>query len=88
MRIVVLAGGTSTERDVSISSGLLVAAALRELAKGRTTLTVAHRLSTIRDSDKIYVLTEKGIEEEGNHEQLLMANGIYARLYRLAERMK
>ncbi len=65
-----------------------VAAALRELAKGRTTLTVAHRLSTIRDSDRIYVLTEKGIEEEGNHEQLLAANGIYAKLYRLAERMK
>ncbi len=65
-----------------------VAAALRELAKGRTTLTVAHRLSTIRDSDRIYVLTEKGIEEEGNHEQLLTADGIYAKLYRLAERMK
>ena len=65
-----------------------VAAALRELAKGRTTLTVAHRLSTIRDSDRIYVLTEKGIEEEGNHEQLLALDGIYAKLYRLAERMK
>lgn len=65
-----------------------VAQALSELSVGRTTLTVAHRLSTIRDSDRIFVLTDQGIEEEGTHEQLLEAGGIYHRLYRMAEKMK
>ena len=65
-----------------------VAKALRELARGRTTVTVAHRLSTIRDSDRIFVLTEDGIAEEGNHEQLMDKGGIYCRLYQLAERMR
>ncbi len=65
-----------------------VAAALNELAVGRTTLTVAHRLSTIRDSNRIFVLTEKGIEEEGNHEELLNRKGIYYRFYQMAERLK
>ncbi|MDO4976916.1 MAG: ABC transporter ATP-binding protein [Eubacteriales bacterium] len=64
-----------------------VAKAMNILAEGRTTITVAHRLSTIRDYDRIFVLTENGIEEEGNHETLLAKDGIYARFYRMAERL-
>ena len=69
-------------------SEFAVAQALSRLSEGRTTLTVAHRLSTIRDADRIFVLTSQGIEEEGSHEQLLAQNGIYARLYRMAERLR
>lgn len=65
-----------------------VAKALNELAVGRTTLTVAHRLSTIRDANRIFVLTENGIEEEGTHEELLERQGIYYRFYQMAERLK
>ncbi|MBQ4267647.1 MAG: ABC transporter ATP-binding protein [Clostridia bacterium] len=54
---------------------------LSELTKGRTTFTIAHRLSTIRNASRIIVLTEKGIEEQGNHEELINLGGIYKRLY-------
>ncbi len=65
-----------------------VAQALNELAIGRTTLTVAHRLSTVRDSQRIFVLTEEGIVEEGTHEELLELGGIYCSFYERAERMR
>ncbi|OEC95474.1 MULTISPECIES: ABC transporter ATP-binding protein [unclassified Rhizobium] len=55
--------------------------ALLELAKGRTTLVVAHRLSTIRNADRIIVMGDKGIVEEGSHDELLARRGAYARLY-------
>ncbi|HEY9218478.1 MAG TPA: ABC transporter ATP-binding protein [Phenylobacterium sp.] len=58
-----------------------VQTALLELAKGRTTLVIAHRLSTVRNADRILVLTEQGIAEEGSHEALIAAGGAYARLY-------
>ncbi|MBR2419063.1 MAG: ABC transporter ATP-binding protein, partial [Clostridia bacterium] len=54
---------------------------LSELTKGRTTFTIAHRLSSIRNASRIIVLTEKGIEEQGNHEELISLGGIYKRLY-------
>lgn len=54
---------------------------LAELTKGRTTFTIAHRLSTIRSADRIIVLTDKGIEEQGTHEELLSKGGIYKKLY-------
>lgn len=54
---------------------------LSVLTKGRTTFTIAHRLSTIRNASRIIVLTEKGIEEQGNHEELIRLGGIYKRLY-------
>lgn len=60
----------------------LVQKSLEKLSKGRTTFTIAHRLSTIRNADSILVLTEKGIEEQGNHEELLTKRGIYYHLYR------
>lgn len=54
--------------------------ALQSLAKGRTTLVIAHRLTTVRNADRILVLTEDGIAEQGRHDQLMAANGVYARL--------
>ena len=62
-------------------SEILVGQSLDKLAKGRTTLTIAHRLSTIQNADRILVLGRDGIEEEGNHAQLLARKGIYYRLW-------
>lgn len=56
---------------------------LERLTKGRTTLTIAHRLTTIRNATRILVLTKDGIVEEGTHKELLEKNGIYAELYAL-----
>ncbi len=53
-----------------------------ELAKGRTTLIIAHRLSTVRGADRIAVISDGRIAEAGAHEELLRRNGVYARLYR------
>ncbi|MBP3477464.1 MAG: ABC transporter ATP-binding protein [Lachnospiraceae bacterium] len=65
-----------------------VAKSLEALAKGRTTITIAHRLSSIRNSDRILVLTEDGIVEEGNHESLLALGGIYHHFYVTANELK
>ena len=62
-------------------SEILVGQSLDALAKGRTTLTIAHRLTTIKNADRILVLGRDGIEEEGTHEQLLEHKGIYYRLW-------
>lgn len=56
--------------------------ALDKLCVGRTTIVVAHRLSTVKKADRIIVITDKGIVEEGNHEELLKKNGLYASLYK------
>ena len=57
-----------------------VQGALEELMKGRTTLVVADRLSTIRNVDRIYVLMDGRIADEGSHDELLVRNGEFARL--------
>ena len=62
-------------------SEILVGQSLDKLAKGRTTLTIAHRLTTIKNADRILVLGKEGIEEEGSHEELLAKQGIYYRLW-------
>ena len=54
---------------------------LEKLAKNRTTFVIAHRLTTIKNAEKILVLAEDGIKEEGTHEQLLARKGIYYNLY-------
>ncbi len=64
----------------------LVQESLETLARGRTTFTIAHRLTTIRNADRILVLTEQGIVESGTHEELLAAGGLYHELYQLYAR--
>lgn len=59
----------------------IVQESLERLAKDRTTFVIAHRLTTIRNADRILVLTEDGIAEEGTHQQLLEQKGIYYNLY-------
>ncbi len=60
---------------------ILIQRALEELSAGRTTLVVAHRLSTIKNADEIVVVDEEGIEERGTHEELIERGGIYRMLY-------
>ena len=62
-------------------SEYLIEKSLEKLARGRTTLTIAHRLTTIQNSDRIVVLDKNGIQEEGNHSELLKKKGIYYRLW-------
>jgi subfamily B ATP-binding cassette protein MsbA len=61
----------------------LVIEALERLMKGRTVITVAHRLSTLRNVDKIIVIKDGVVAEDGTHEQLLALDGVYAHLHRL-----
>lgn len=63
----------------------IVQDSLEKLSKGRTTITIAHRLTTIINSDEIIVLTENGIEEHGTHEDLLTQRGAYYKLYNTVE---
>jgi ATP-binding cassette subfamily B protein len=62
---------------------MIIQKALNELAKNRTTLIIAHRLATIRNADRIVVVTEDGIAEEGRHDELLKQDGIFARLHQV-----
>lgn len=69
-------------------SEFAVAKSLAKLSEGRTTITIAHRLSSIKNSDRIVVLTDEGIVEEGNHDTLMAQKGIYYDFYTMADRMK
>ena len=61
--------------------------AINEVSEGRTTLLIAHRLSTVIDADRIIVLVDGKVEESGNHIQLLDKGGVYARLWKLQHRL-
>ncbi|MBR6221388.1 MAG: ATP-binding cassette domain-containing protein, partial [Clostridia bacterium] len=61
----------------------LVQQSLEGLMKGRTTFTIAHRLTTIRGANMILVLTDKGIVEQGSHDELMAKQGVYYNLYRM-----
>lgn len=61
----------------------LIQKSLEELSKGRTTLTIAHRLTTIKNADNILVLTKNGIEEQGSHKELVAKGGLYASMYEM-----
>lgn len=76
--ILILDEATSaldTETEAAIQQSL------SELSAGRTTLVIAHRLATIKNADRIVVVTENGITEQGRHEELVAAGGIYSRLH-------
>lgn len=77
-RILVLDEATS---NVDTRTELLIQAALGELLQGRTSFVIAHRLSTVQRADVIYVIDGGRVAERGTHDQLLKANGTYARIY-------
>ena len=77
--ILILDEATSaldTATEVAIQQALV------ELSKGRTTLVIAHRLATIKNADRIVVVTANGIAEEGRHDELIAAGGIYSTLHK------
>jgi ATP-binding cassette subfamily B protein len=76
--ILILDEATSALDNVT---EMQIQASLEDLAKGRTVIVVAHRLSTIQNADEILVINQDGIAERGSHESLLAKNGIYAGLY-------
>ena len=81
--IIILDEATSA---LDNESEVKVQQSLDKLAKGRTSLIIAHRLSTIRNATKIIVITEKGIQEQGTHDELMAHDGIYKKLYELSRR--
>lgn len=82
--IIILDEATSS---VDTETELQIQQALERLMKGRTTIIIAHRLSTVRNADKIVVLKGKDIIEQGTHEELINANGLYQRLYTVQENL-
>jgi ATP-binding cassette subfamily B protein len=77
--ILVLDEATSS---IDTETEQLIQQGLENVLKGRTSIIIAHRLSTVRDADRILVMRRGEIVEDGSHEELLTRGGLYARLYR------
>jgi len=82
--ILILDEATSS---VDTETELLIQQALERLIKGRTTIIIAHRLSTVRNTDKIVALEGTGIVEEGTHTELLAKKGLYYKLYTVQQQL-
>ncbi len=78
-RIIIFDEATSS---LDSENEQLIQGAFSRLSKGRTAIVIAHRLATVRDADRIYVIQNKGIGETGTHEELLSLDGQYAKLYK------
>ena len=81
-KVVILDEATSA---LDTSTETRLHGALGEFLDGRTTLIIAHRLSAVKQADRVYVFEDGHIIEEGAHEELIKANGLYARLYGKAQ---
>jgi ATP-binding cassette subfamily B protein len=81
--VVVLDEATSS---IDTETEHLIQLGMQRVLAGRTSIVIAHRLSTIRNADRILVLSDGRIVEQGRHEELIAANGLYAQLYRLQYR--
>ena len=77
-RVIVLDEATA---NIDTQTELLIQRALQRVLEGRTSIVIAHRLSTVRNADKIIVLDQGSLVETGNHEELLALGGMYERLY-------
>lgn len=77
-RVIILDEATAS---IDTQTELLIQDALKRILLGRTSIVIAHRLSTVRNADKILVLDHGRLVETGNHQELLKRNGVYARLY-------
>ena len=80
---VLATASAGVKNQVLANAAKLLVENTDKIIAGRTSIVIAHRLSTIKNADIILVLTENGIEEKGNHEELMDKNGIYAHLYNI-----
>ena len=77
------ANGNEATANIDTETETLITQALARLMDGRTTIMVAHRLSTIQHADKIIVMHHGEIKESGTHQELLAKDGLYKKLYEL-----